>query len=830
MTLHHPVPPGRLDDLPEMADGLTAAEAASRRARFGPNAIVETPPGGRWHVLRDTARDPMIWFLVGVGALFAAIGDYEEALILAAAILPLVGMDAWLHRRTQASTQGLRSRLAAQATVIRDAAIVEISAVDLVPGDLAIVRAGETFPADGLIVAGAELQAEESVLTGEAFPMRKLPLAISPRRAGPAIETSHWGFAGTRLLTGRASVRIVATGAETLYGEIVRSARAGAHALTPLQRAIAQLVTMLVVAAAAICVLLAAVRLYQGHGPLDALLSAATLAVAAIPEEFPVVFAFFLGVGVYRLAQRRALVRRAVVVENIGRVSCICSDKTGTLTEGQLRLVHRFPAAGLSDRQLLRLAALAARRESNDPLDLATLSACDDMRTTERLALFPFTEDRRREAAAYRGQAGKLRVVAKGAPEVILARCTIDPAQERSWHDRIRELSATAHKVIACAWRDIDAASWSGEEPDHGYAFAGLLAFEDPVRQGVADAVRAAREAGIRVIMVTGDHPDTALAVAREIGIGDDEPVVIEGRDLEQALARAGAALPPRLDVVARAVPAQKLILVQALQAAGEIVAVTGDGVNDVPALQAADIGIAMGERGTRSAREVGAIVLLDDNFRTIVNAIAEGRQLFTNLRHSFAYLLMVHIPLVLSAALIPLAGFPLLYLPIHVVWLELIIHPTALLSFQAPSRTDGLVRVTRTRTRFFGARDWIAIGTVGSLITMALVFGYAYALGAMHDVEHARAMALLALITGAAVSAAGLNGLQTRAARAVAAATIGSAVLLIQVEPIAALLHLRPLHGDDWLLAAMTGILAAAPAFVFRFETPDRRAARGRR
>jgi Ca2+-transporting ATPase len=263
-------------------------------------------------------------------------------------------------------------------------------------------------------------------------------------------------------------------------------------------------------------------------------------------------------------------------------------------------------------------------------------------------------------------------------------------------------------------------------------------------------------------------------------------------------------------DVIARAIPSQKLELVRDLQAAGEIVAVTGDGVNDVPALQAADIGIAMGGRGTRSAREVAAIVLLDDNFRTIVRAIAEGRQLFRNLQLSFAYLLMVHIPLVLSAAIIPLAGYPLLYLPIHIVWLELIIHPTALLVFQELPTTAELMPVQRhAESRFFGIGSWLAIGTVGALITATVVFGYDFALGAGGDVEHARAMALVALIVAGATITATLSSLSSWAAGVVVLASLASLGALVQIPTLASLVHLRPLHLNDWALAIAGGAAA---------------------
>ncbi len=812
------LPLARLAGLEQSARGLSASEAHERLGRHGPNDIVESTRHPWWGLARDTARDPMIWFLIGIGTLYGLIGERAEALTLLAAIVPLSGMDAFLHRRTQASTAGLQTRLASRATVVRDGVPIEIAASQVVPGDLALVGTGEPFPADGVILDGEALQVDESTLTGEAYPIRKYPIRALPQTTRePLVENEHWGLAGTRVLTGRAGLRVVYTGGETLYGEIVRSAVGGPQPRTPLQQSIAQLVTALVAVAGILCLILAFVRLQQGYGWVDALVSALTLAVAALPEEFPVVFTFFLGVGVYRLARRQALVRRAVSVENIGRVSAICCDKTGTITEGRLRLTHLVPADGVSPERLLFLARLAARGESGDPIDVAIADAIAGRGPSPELpaalATFPFTEDRKRETAVVRNRDGDLLAVTKGAAELVLAMSILDDAGRSAWLERTSGLAQEGHKVLACAWRALDADAWAGGEPDHGFRLAGVLAFEDPLRPGVTEAVGMCRDAGIRVIMVTGDHPLTGCAVAREIGLGGGAPVVVSGDEAERRLTASGTRGLGPVDVVARAVPMQKLALVRALQAAGEIVAVTGDGVNDVPALQAADVGIAMGERGTRSAREVAPIVLLDDNFRTIVGAIAEGRQLFRNLQLSFQYLLMIHLPLVVTAALVPLAGYPLLYLPIHIVWLEIIIHPTALLVFQdLPS--PGALRRSRARgaARFFSRWQWLAIMLVGGLATCLVLWGYRSSLGEHGDVGHGRAMALMALTSASAIMTAVLSRLRSWTARLITAGTIISSLLLIETPALAARLHVTPLHAGDVARTVIGSLLVCLP------------------
>jgi Ca2+-transporting ATPase len=813
--IRHPLPLARLDGLLTSDRGLTADEADERRRRYGVNDVVETPPGRWWDLARDTVADPMIWFLAGVSALYAVVGEATEALILGAAIVPLAAMDAFLHRRTQASTAGLTSRLAERASVVRDGMTREIAAIEVVPGDLAVVAPGQAFPADGVIVGGLDLQADESSLTGEAYPVLKRPLPGPPAGGRePLVDAAHWGFAGTRVLTGRAVVRVVLTGADTVYGEIVRSAVHGSHARTPLQHAIQRLVSVLLVGASVTCVLLAIVRLLQGHGWLDALLSAVTLAAAAIPEEFPVVFTFFLGVGVYRLARRQALVRRAVAVENIGRVTTICSDKTGTITEGRLRLMHLVVAEPASEADLLSLAVLASRPDSGDPMDEAVLheaAARTRPASHDALATFPFTEARRRETAIVRDSTGQLVAVTKGAAETVLAMTDVPAAEREGWHGRVARLAADGHKVIACAWRPLDEPTALGHEPEHGYRMAGLLAFEDPVREGVAAAIHACRQAGIHAIMVTGDHPLTAGAVAREIGLGGEAPRVVSGEAIEALAARGEAGALREVHVVARATPAQKLTLVRALQAAHEIVAVTGDGVNDVPALQAADIGIAMGERGTRSAREVAAIVLLDDNFRTIVGAIAEGRQLFRNLRASFEYLLVFHIPFVASALVVPLLGYPPLYAPVHVVWIEMILHPTALLVFQElpAGGLDSTGRDDGARA-FFSRRQWQAIGLVGGLLALLVIGTYVWNVQESGNVAHGRAMAIATLALASAALTAGLGGLRSRTGRLIAALTVASTIVLVQAPPLARMLHLEPLHLVDWGVAVAGSGLAA--------------------
>lgn len=818
------------DDMPTLASplaGLSAAQVEAQR-RHGPNEIVPVTQGGWVAIARDTARDPMLWFLVVASALFGLLGQVAESLVLLAAMVPLLAMDAWLHRRTQASTGGLESRLASTAKVLRAGQWTVLPARDLVPGDLVEVSPGEYFPADGLLVDGNGVQVDESTLTGEAQPVRKS--VLQPGWPLPAqADEVRWGMAGTRVLSGTARLRVACTGAHTRYGEIVRCATEGRHEMTPLQQAIGQLVAVLLVAVVAICLLLAGIRLWQGHGWIDAVLSAVTLAVAALPEEFPIVYTFFLGLGVFRLARRKALVRRAVAVENIGRTTCIVSDKTGTITAGALVLAHIAPADGQDPAGLVQAGARAARDDSDDPLDRALHDAAGALPAATRLATFPFLEARRRETIVWQAPDGAVSAHTKGAPETVLDMCELSAAQRTQWREQVDALARSGHKVIACASRTLPRDVVPTTEPDRGFQWAGLLAFEDPVREGVREAVSQCLAAGMRVVMVTGDHPTTAAAIAAEIGLGGGEPQVLVLRPEDDAGAsirvQAGA------DVVARATPMQKLALVQALQAAGERVAVTGDGVNDVPALRLADVGVAMGERGTRSAREVASVVLLDDNFRTLVAAVAEGRQLFQNLRLAFSYLLLVHLPLVVGASVIPALGLHLLFLPIHIVWLELVIHPTAMLAFQDLPAAGPLAPVARQsrQVRFFSPRAWMWLFMTGLLLSGGVVASYLHALGADQDVAHARAMALTMLVAASAGITAGLTGLRRAAPRWIVAATLVSTIGLVQLPTASGLLGIRPLHAADGALVALAFVLVAGLAHAFtRFGLGSARRGRG--
>ncbi len=833
--MHRKIPLSRIRSSLSPDWSLNDLDAEIARSHYSTNDITEVPVN-RWLVLaKDTSNDPMIWFLLATSLLFAILQDFHQALILLLATIPLICMDAFLHWRTEISTRGLKSSLATNALVVRSGAENLIPARDIVPGDLVIVRAGNSFPADGIIIGGSNIQVDESTLTGESLPATKEILkTLHSGVSEPSVDAQFLGYAGTILLTGEALLRVVFTGRETLYGEIVISSQETQRAITPLQKAIGKLILILIIAATVICIILAVVRYLQGFGILDAILSAAILAVAALPDEFPLVFTFFLGLGVYRLARKKALIRRAVSVENIGRVTCICSDKTGTITEGQFKLTDLIPNPALVPEDLLYFAALCSRAETGDPLDYAVLEEAQKQQLTlpERAYIFPFTSERKRETALIEIEKDKTLAVTKGSPEMILRISKLSDILRSKWTDRINEYTNSGYKVIACAKLKLhnfpvennvvdfelkthhknDAefmAAAKPKEPDSDYEFVGLLVFADPPRPEVRDSVLNCLGSGIHVLMITGDHPGTAKAIAEKIGLGRGKPVVITAEEAEIHSKKRDGGYFRHVDVIARAIPSQKLAIVKSLQSVGEIVAATGDGVNDVPAIRAADVGISMGERGTQSAREAGDIILLDDNFSTIVNAIAEGRQLFKNLKQSFKYLLMIHIPFVFSAAIIPLLGYPLLFHPIHIVWIELFIHPSAMLVFQYLPEQKKLGKVKKTdKIHMFSKRDWVSIILAGAYGTIAMVGYYIINLQLLGNSSHARSVSLALLVLMNSTFILALSGYKTWSGRIIIAVTILLSVFLIQNPFTSNFLEIAPLGPRVWLLIVGLNLL----------------------
>ncbi|HEY6959616.1 MAG TPA: HAD-IC family P-type ATPase, partial [Candidatus Limnocylindria bacterium] len=583
-----------------------------------------------------------------------------------------------------------------------------------------------------------------------------------------------------------------------------------------LQLVIRRLFVQLSILAAAFCLAVVVVELARGHSPAEALIAGVSLAMAAIPEEFPMVFTLYLGLGAWRLARDNALVRRLVGVETLGATSVICSDKTGTLTLGTIEVADQWTAPGVNERDLLAAAVLASEPKPYDPLEQAIIRAAathgvdvghlHDGQLVRDHAFDPRTRTLthvwRRDAA--------LAVYAKGALEGIASLGTTPAPVRDAAHAANERFAADGMRVIAVAASACAADDGDRARDESTLQIVGLLAFVDPMRPDVAGSIAECREAGVRVVMITGDHPTTASAVAQRLGIGAR---VATGDDIDAASDERLRELVASTDVFARARPEQKYRLVRAFRDEGEVVAMTGDGTNDAPALREADIGIAMGRRGTEVARSAATLVLLDDDFSTIVAAVRDGRRIFDNLRRAFSYLVSFHAPLLFSALVVPIAGAPLLLLPVHLVFLELVLHPTVALVFEAdPGDADVMHRAPRRRDAGLLERREIA-GLVarGLTLTIGVLTVYLIALGRMSE-DESRGLAFATMVIGQIllvlveradrrpVWRVGPSG-----NRVMLPILIGAAMALVLVEvfpPIASLLHMAPPSLGAWLVA----------------------------
>jgi len=693
---------------PSVLRGLSSGEAQERLARFGPNDIADTERHGFWRTLRSIAAEPMFLLLLVAAALYLAIGDLGEGLLLGLFAVMTVGLVILQERRSERALDALRELASPQARVIRDGEVRRIAARELVPGSLVVLAEGVRIPADGVARDAAGLSVDESLLTGESVPVRKLAasgsLSVEQVRVGG--DDLPFVFAGSLVVDGHGTAEVLSTGVRTRMGSIGASLASIDTAPTPLERHLRRLVRVFF--AGAVVFSLALVLWYglQRGSWLQGVLSGIALGMAMLPEEFPMALAVLLALGAWRLAKIKVLARRPAVIEALGSATVLCVDKTGTLTENRMRLrrlvtdevdVELGAAAGLPEpvHALLEYGMLSSRRGGIDPMDRALLVRGDEsLADTDHLhpewALereYPLTPQLLAMSQAWTTHDGRREVAAKGAPEAIAALCHLDVQRTAALLGQVAALADAGLRVIAVARGIPSAALFANEAAaqvhDYDFRLLGLAGFEDPLRPSVSAAVAQARGAGIEVAMITGDHAATALAIAREAGI-DTQAGVLTGDAIARLDDAALANAVRSVRMFARVLPEQKLRLVQAFRANGETVAMTGDGVNDAPALKAAHIGIAMGVRGTDVAREAAGLVLLDEDFSRIVGGVRMGRRIFDNLRKVMTYITAIHVPIAGLALLPVLLGMPPLMLPVHVVITEMVIDPVCSLAFES--------------------------------------------------------------------------------------------------------------------------------------------------
>jgi len=743
--------------IPSGLVGLSEGDAHRRLAEVGPNRWVKRDRLGRVREILGLFLDPMAVMLVIAAIVYFLLGETRDGVVLALALIPVLGVDVLLEARSRAALAKLARAAAPVAEVVRDAHVRSIPIEDVVPGDLLILREGHVIAADGVVQWAANLSVDESSLTGESEPQ---PKQVWTSETAEAPRDARF-FAGSPVLTGHGFGRVTTTGTETEYGGIAALVAETEPSPSPLQQHAGVLVRRLGIAALVVAAGLFALSLGRGEPWTRALLGAVSLAMAAIPEEFPIVLTLFLSVGAWRLAARGMLVRRLASVETLGSTTVICTDKTGTLTRGRFEVTrHLLLDPSLSDQDLLTAAVLASEQHPTDAMEQA-IGAYAEARGVSPSALaagwvlerdYDFDAVGKHMSHVWRARDADntFLVAAKGAVEGILAHCRLEPEARRTVLAANAELAGQGLRVLAVAARRANRLGAGRDEDERDLTVYGLLGFQDPLRSEVPGAVAECQGAGIRIKMITGDHALTAHAVAEAAGIMHDDDLIVTGDELSAVSDGDRATRIGQAAIFARISPEQKYRIVDGLKAGGAVVAMTGDGVNDAPALRRADIGIAMGQRGTDVARATADLVLLDDNFASIVATVREGRHIFQNIQRAFLYLIAFHIPIVVLAVLAPLSGIPLLLLPIHLVWLELIVHPVSALVFQAePATAAVMTRPPRNPSAsLLPRRAVVRSATAGAVLAVACFIMYAWQWRTVGEPQ-ARALALIVLLAG---------------------------------------------------------------------------------
>jgi len=751
--------------------GLTEREAAARLGEEGPN---ELPATRRRHVLAialEVVREPMLLLLVAGGGLYLILGDLQEALMLLGFVFVVMGITLYQERKTERALEALRDLSSPRALVIRDGEQKRIAGREVVRGDVLILAEGDRVPADAAVLCTSSLSVDESLLTGESVPVRKVPWDGKTQDRRPGGDDLPFVYSGTLVVQGRGVAEVQATGLATEMGKIGRALETLEQETTPLQVETRRLVRNLALLGAALCLVMVVVYGLTRSDWLNGLLAGITLAMATLPEEFPVVLTVFLALGAWRISQEQVLTRRMPAVETLGSTTVLCVDKTGTLTVNRMAVASLFargaaydvsqrPSAPLPEvfHELVEFLILASQRDPFDPMERAfkelgdrTLADTEHLHATWTLLReYPLSQDLLAVSHVWKSPYGEDYVIAtKGAPEAIADLCHFAPTELGALSREVDSMAEQGLRVLGVAKANFQPTALPAGPHDFRFQFLGLVGLQDPIRPMVPRAIRECTSAGIRVVMITGDYPTTARNIARQVGL---RPVdeVITGADLE---AMDDAELERRIRTVnlfARVVPEQKLRLVQALKANGEIVAMTGDGVNDAPALKAAHIGIAMGGRGTDVAREAADLVLLDDDFSSLVQGVRMGRRVFDNLKKAMAYILAVHVPIA-GMSLIPvLFRWPLVLLPVHIVFLELIIDPACSIAFEAErEERDVMRRPPREPGAAVFDRRSVTLSLIQGAVVLASVLAVfviaSRVLGQPED--HARAMCFTTLI-----------------------------------------------------------------------------------
>jgi P-type Ca2+ transporter type 2C len=826
--------------------GMTSRDAAERLAADGPNELPKAKKRNLLQQAWDVVREPMLLLLLGAGTVNFLLSEPLDGIILMSFVIVVIVISIYQEHKTENALAALRDLSSPRALVVRDGRQIRIAGREVVRGDVILLAEGDRVPADATLLDCENVSVDESALTGESVPVRKAAAAESAAAAmgRPGGDATPWVFSGTLVVKGHGIALVKQTGAGTELGRIGSALRTIEPERTALQQEISRLVWVVaVVAVGAAAVVVVVYGLTRGHW-LQGVLAGIGTAMAMLPEEFPVVLTVFLALGAWRMSRRQVLTRRPPVIETLGSATAICVDKTGTLTLNNMKvreLVVDGSVQVLDDRplperfhEIAEFAVLASPIDPFDPMDRAFAELGDNYlagtehrhRDWKLVREYPLSEKLLALSEVWRSpDSSRYVVAAKGAPEAIADLCHLDSARTQALTEQVETATARGLRVLAVARASFSQADGLPTEQHH-FAFEclGLAALHDPVRPGVPGAVADCARAGIRVLMITGDYPGTALAIARGVGL-DHAAGCITGPELETMSDAELARQIRTVSVFARMVPEQKLQLIRALKANGEVVGMTGDGVNDAPALRAADIGIAMGGRGTDVARESAGLVITDDDFTSIVGGVRQGRGIFDNLRKAMSYVIAVHVPM-LGMSLLPVfvAGWPLVLLPVQIAFLELIIDPACSIVFES-EEIDPQIMDQPPRgigEPMFGRRALTISALQGLSVMLAVIGVYLWGVLSHRPDDVVRSLSFAALVVGNLAlilvnRSWRLSIWQTFRQRRnptlkwilLLAGTL--LVVLLTIPPLRDAFNFGPMTPTEWLVALIAGVIGTA-------------------